>query len=933
SIVGRDGELRQLRDAIAATATTGTSTIVELAGEAGIGKSSLVRYAQRVGVQRGLTVLAGRASEIEKDLPYGLWIDVLGELPMADHDGVPELRHLLHRRVRTLLAERAGPRGLLLTLDDLHWADQASLDLLRSVADRGLGVPVTIVVAHRPRYPGTAVRVDGWTGDHATYLPLALGPLNAEQLTPLFPVGVSLDERARLSVACGGNPLFLRALLRAGVSAKDLHVGAAPVQAAQVVLRSEIEPLADSARALLQAASIVGDPFDSTVALALADLPAGAHEPLDALISADLVRPTSQPRTYAFRHSLVHAHVYASAPPAWRAHAHAQLASTMTAAGVEAWVVAPHVERSASSGDADAIAVLASAGRATRSTAPASAAHWLAAALALVPSPERLSIDALILAYDATTALTVAGRTEEALAILVDLLARLTPDHIAWPVVLVGTATVERVLARPDDARRRLESALQLIGPGSPAQRGALLIELAAIELVCDRRAALTARADEALACAQTLNDPVLLAGAQTAVAFAACLGPDTARAVARVDEMIETLSALPTAALGRVSRSLVLLADTAWLVRAPAAALAVLDRALPHAIAQSPLITGLELLSARAMLLAQAGRVLEAREVVESASEEARLMGNERGLLSAQLAVATTEEVGGDPQTAVVAGEQAVLLAERSGTTLLHSVAGQVLARARLAAGDPAGARAAIETTHGGPTFPGLPPTLRSETYLLLTCAHLQEGTATARGTTDALLVDELVGAAHASAEADGLDGSWAFAWLASAERSIACGQPVDAALEAADAAAAARRATLPTLEGRALILCGRALAAADRRDDAARALREAEAMLTRAGADRLAADAVRELRAIGRRINRSGRQGVTRGAGQLSARQREVAELAAAGLSNREIADRLYLSPKTIETHLAGAFAALGVSSRTALGAALPRESVSAP
>ncbi|MDO8189605.1 helix-turn-helix transcriptional regulator, partial [Conexibacter sp. CPCC 205706] len=91
--------------------------------------------------------------------------------------------------------------------------------------------------------------------------------------------------------------------------------------------------------------------------------------------------------------------------------------------------------------------------------------------------------------------------------------------------------------------------------------------------------------------------------------------------------------------------------------------------------------------------------------------------------------------------------------------------------------------------------------------------------------------------------------------------------------------------------------------------------------------GAGRLRADARRELRRIGRRVNRSGRAGRGDGGGSaaLSAREHEVSALAAAGRTNRDIAAELFLSEKTVESHLASAYVKLGVSARRGLAAAL--------
>jgi DNA-binding CsgD family transcriptional regulator len=118
-----------------------------------------------------------------------------------------------------------------------------------------------------------------------------------------------------------------------------------------------------------------------------------------------------------------------------------------------------------------------------------------------------------------------------------------------------------------------------------------------------------------------------------------------------------------------------------------------------------------------------------------------------------------------------------------------------------------------------------------------------------------------------------------------------------------------------------------GQALAAADRGDEAITVLQRAEAELTACGAVRYADEAARELRRLGRRVTRKGR-GVSSGNAGLTGRELEVARLVTAGKTNREIAAELFLSEKTVETHLSHAFAKLGVSSRAALAGVLARD-----
>ncbi len=147
--------------------------------------------------------------------------------------------------------------------------------------------------------------------------------------------------------------------------------------------------------------------------------------------------------------------------------------------------------------------------------------------------------------------------------------------------------------------------------------------------------------------------------------------------------------------------------------------------------------------------------------------------------------------------------------------------------------------------------------------------------------------------------------------------------GDPADA-LAAIDAAEAIE-ARLEVAKGR--LLAGRTLGGVDPASAVAH-LTEAYRLADAAGARRTADQAARELRGLGRRVGRSGVRGASAGGIEsLSRRERDVAELVAQGLTNKEIAARLFLSEKTIESHLSKAFAKLDVRSRAALAAQVSR------
>jgi len=149
-----------------------------------------------------------------------------------------------------------------------------------------------------------------------------------------------------------------------------------------------------------------------------------------------------------------------------------------------------------------------------------------------------------------------------------------------------------------------------------------------------------------------------------------------------------------------------------------------------------------------------------------------------------------------------------------------------------------------------------------------------------------------------------------------------LARARPRDAVVAAAAARAAATEA--PLRRALARLAEGRALAAASGRRAAREALLEAESELDRFGAERRRGEAARELRRLGHRVLRPARDSA---AGPLTAREREIAELIAAGRTNREVAEQLVLSIRTIEAHLRNVYGKLGVRSRVELAREVAR------
>ena len=178
--VGRAEELGSLDHALDEL-DSGRAAAIELVGEPGIGKTRLLaELAARAEARRHL-VLAGSASELERDLPFSVFVDALDEyvegldprrLGALDDDVQAELAHVFpslsalapgrevalqheryrtHRAVRELLERLAFTRPLVLVLDDLHWADSASIELVGALLRRPPAAPVLMTLALRPR--------------------------------------------------------------------------------------------------------------------------------------------------------------------------------------------------------------------------------------------------------------------------------------------------------------------------------------------------------------------------------------------------------------------------------------------------------------------------------------------------------------------------------------------------------------------------------------------------------------------------------------------------------------------------------------------------------------------------------------------------------------------------------------------------------------
>jgi adenylate cyclase len=370
-LVGREDELGQLNGAFDRM-QRGRAQLVGLVGEAGTGKSRLITeflstlesegrlahtvvrratcsslgeptygifgalfrdaykvdQADSLDVARqkladGLRTLGARTEEADAIAPVLSYM--LGVEDAKPVDVEPEqLQRQIMLAARVLLERRVAHGPLMIVVDDLHWADSASIELLRNVVDHLVDKPLMVLLSHRPEARTPQVT-------RAAQTVIRLHPLSREETRALVGglFGAAGDQLGRLqdfvATRASGNPLFVeeivRSLMGKGVLVRmgERWASTAAYESADVpptlhgLLLSRVDRLPADARRLLQEAAVLGAEFDGALLLAVATDAAAAPIELDRLIEADLVQSVGVGRDgarYRFTHALTHEVVY-----------------------------------------------------------------------------------------------------------------------------------------------------------------------------------------------------------------------------------------------------------------------------------------------------------------------------------------------------------------------------------------------------------------------------------------------------------------------------------------------------------------------------------------------------------------------------------------------------------------------------------------------
>lgn len=901
NIVGRGGELAAL-DELAASLATGTGRLVLIEGAAGTGKSTLLAALEQLAAERRIAVRRARAIEIDADQPFAVIERAHGlavEAAQANESTVALAEGGLaavHRISQALLAG-ADAAPVLLCVDDAHWADEQSLRVLEIVAAAIRESPIVVALSWRrgevaePRL--TRLRaVDG-------VVHLALDDLAAADAAALVRRALPHAEDAFVAACCrltGGNPLLLGELVTAFAASGRAPDADAAKRLAELAPRSvrravlaRLGELSSAAMALARAAAVLGDGAPLHQAAQLAELdPGAAAAAADGLVSAEVFAAGD---TLAFRHPLHRAAVLEDIGGFTRSELYRRAAALVAAEGMYERAGALLL-RAAPGGDRGAVATLRRA-----------------AAIA------RRSGDAQTTIRLLQRALAEPAAREERPALLVDLaraeIATGDPtsvEHLDQALEEIDRADeraeILRSLARLHHARFEFPQAARLAehalaeAPAGGERFQATWLLAASLDLE---------RAKDARRVYQQLLEATM-AGAP----------PDDPELQAALSAFMMTVAGDPEVAADLAERAMV-----------------------GDAVSNDD---GLGLAGDFALhTLLGCGQLHTLVRCAELWFEQVEHHASIMGVASAACWRAHARLELGDLQGAIADAEVA-LVPSRYGWPVNSTYGGGALALARLELGDPAGAAEAIGRIAASP-IPD-PPRLYFAGLIELAAgraAHARE-------------LFERAGAdwvAHGYLETPAL-----LPWRSAAALAAFRDGDEAGALTLADAELALARDTrLGHVLGRALrvrgLVAGGAegidmlreacdvlgatdhrlehlrarvdLGAALRRTGARREAREvlagaradAEALGCRALADR----AAQELSASGARPRRVAITGVQ----SLTPSERRIAELAAAGLTNREIAAELFLTAKTVEWHLGHVFSKLGVHRRRELAAAL--------
>ncbi|MEU7873582.1 AAA family ATPase [Dactylosporangium sp. NPDC049140] len=921
-LIGRDAERSLLANAVS-SAADGALRAVVVRGDPGMGKTRLLAELADLARARGFAVHHGQATEFERDVPFGVYLaafepqpgdpdrDAQGALTelLVDATGPSEARragldrYRLFQRARRLIEDQGAAGPVAIVLDDLHWADQSSVELTEYLLRRPPRAALLIATAYRAaQVPAGIARAVAELGDATVHISLA--PLGETDVAALLPEA-DRGRRQLLYRTTHGNPLYLQALadaseatLTALAEAGEAATGA-PERALLDVLSTELTVLTPDVRQVASAAAVAGEPISLDLVASITELPGAAFDhAIDHLVGAGLV--VEADAAFRFRHPLVRAAAYWMAGAAWRSRAHDRAAEYLRAKGGPLQLLAHHTAQSAQHGDLQAVRTLEAAAAAALDAAPSTAVRLLRTAIRLLPDEVDRALWRVRLQWALGRALGVTGDLAASRQILQEVMRASAPLRIA---AAGFSSMIYRLLGDFDEAKALVTT--ELTRPQARERSTSLAqVGLAAVELMGREPGKARLAAAVALRSLKDADDEPLESAARAIHALASLRDGDVAASRSEADRAAWLTDAMTDDAL---APHLELIAPLAWVelhLRRYDDASRHLRRGLDIAYRAGRSHSVPYLLIVVSALNERQGRLPEAVTAAEEAREASRLIHSRETLAMSSILLLRPLLWRDGPRAALE-------LAERISGTRPRSGWWSGLARLDLAlvyaeAGQPDRALAALTAED-----PADEPT---RTY----CLALQAmATATAGARSEA---GSLAERALSRATESGLAHQLGFAHRAQAKVLMLCGRSKDAAGYAEQAADHFAAAGAPVEEGLTRQLAAELYTALGSVGQVRDEIGRAKSLFAAAGAAWLSAALARDERRLAARAPR----GQRRPADPLEAlttRERQIADLVVGGLTNQQIAERLHLSPKTVEAHLSHTFAKLGVQSRVTL------------
>jgi DNA-binding CsgD family transcriptional regulator len=925
--VERDAEVERISAALEGAAG-GEGQLVVVEGPAGIGKTCLIEIARTKAKEMGFGRLHAVGDEPDRGLPWGVVrqmaersaarysgdvrerilagpagaaIRALDEVAERGTDEV-ELARTLHK-LWWVAADLSADRPLLITVDDAQWADLPSLRFLAYLSRRLSDLSLALVIGTRPvkEAGGPLAELSAArTGAH-----LVPRPLSVQGIGVLAGPEVAEPVAAALHAASGGNPFFAEQLAaeldRRGLAVADpASAAAVRTLAPQTVARSVLARHGPDEAALAGAAAVLGARTELALAAGLAGLePSEANDAADALRRDHIL--SDDTAAVEFIHPVVREAVLAGVPAGERAELHALAARALRAMGASPDRVAGHLLHAPAGAFDGAAALLRAAGARALATGDAATA----AALLRRAGKEEPPTDNQ--EAELGRALLRAGEPGQAREVLLAAAAR-APTGRTRAERLAAAADATAAIEGPAAATAELRQTIDA-WDGSREDRLVLDARLAVIAAF-----ALGGEPGSGRHLAGFADLPGRSAEERMLLSMLAQRALYEPRPAAEVCQ-------IATRALGRGALATDPAADLlAWgiAVHALSSADAFDEAEEEIAFARARVLPGgtpaefsvIGMTSAyQAWLLGDLRRC----EAEATGALEALPMLDPGPLREALLAVATRHAVHAQLELGKVEAAAAAVAAYDAvaapGPELSVPVSRLRLARAALALArdDPGGALAQARRLESEERAAGAESVIIGwRTLAALALARLGRE-AEARPVVD----EQLALARHFGAKSE-LGAALRLQARIDGERRLELLEEAVAALEEVPARL--------VLAG-ALADLGEALGVAGRRTQAREPLTRAVDLAEALGARPLAQRALDGLAALGDRPRRLAESGID----ELTASERRVAQLAAGGRTNREIAQELFVTPKTVENHLRHAYAKLGVGGRRELAGAL--------